>query len=157
MTLFEGRIRRAIHKFKYDRLLALADPLGDALAQFWLRTAQRVDCVVPVPLHPARQRERGYNQSELLAQRVGRIVGAPVRPDALRRVRVTATQMTLNAAERKANVAGAFQSGDPAVRDAVVLLIDDVCTTGSTLDACAVALKAAGALEVYGLTLARAP
>jgi ComF family protein len=156
MTLFEGRVRHAIHNFKYLRLAALAEPLGNALAAFWLRAPARADCIVPVPLHPARRRDRGYNQSELLARRVGRAAGIPVRPNALCRIRATAVQMELSAAERQVNVAGAFRCDDPLLRGAVVLLVDDVCTTGATLDACASALKTAGALEVHGLTLARA-
>ena len=155
MTPYEARIRHAIHRLKYQRLSALADPLGDALSRFWQRLGAQATCIVPVPLHPDRQRERGYNQSELLARRVGLLAGIPVYPHALRRVRATAAQMTLNAAERSANVAGAFRCDDPAVRGATVLLIDDVCTTGATLEACAQALKAAGAAEVHGLTLAR--
>lgn len=157
MTLFDGRIRHAIHAFKYRRVAALAEPLGDALARFWLRAPAPVGAIVPVPLHPQRQRERGYNQAELLARRVGRASGAPVRVSTLRRVRATAVQMTLSAAERRANVADAFACDDAAVRGIDVLLIDDVCTTGSTLDACARALKQAGAQAIYGLTLARTP
>lgn len=157
MTLFDGRIRHAIHKLKYQRVAVLADPLGDALGRFWLRAPVAcAGCIVPVPLHRDRQRERGYNQSERLARRVSPIMGILVRPGALRRVRATAVQMTLNAAKRNDNVAGAFRCDDPSVRGAVVLLIDDVCTTGATLDACASALKIAGAVEVHGLTLARA-
>ena len=155
MAVFDGRIRRAIHTFKYRRVAALGEPLGDALARFWLQSPQPARLIVPVPLHPRRQRERGYNQAELLARRIARAAGLPVRPAALRRVRATAVQMTLTAAERQANVAGAFQGDAAVVRGADVLLIDDVCTTGATLDACATALKAAGAAAVYGLTLAR--
>ena len=151
-----GRIRHAIHRLKYQRLSALADPLGDALSRFWQRVGVRATCIVPVPLHPDRQRERGYNQSELLARRVGQAAGIPGYPQALRRVRATAAQMTPNAAERRENVAGAFHCDDPALRGATVLLADDVCTPASPLEACALALKAAGATEVHGLTLARA-
>jgi len=155
MALFDGRLRHAIHTFKYRRVAALADPLGDALARFWMQSPVLADVIVPVPLYPDRQRERGYNQAALLAHRLGRAAGLPVRPNALRRVRATAAQMSLNASDRKANVAGAFQCEDAAVRGAAVLLIDDVCTTGATLDACAVALMSAGAVVVRGLTLAR--
>ena len=156
MTLYEGSIRHAIHRLKYQRVSALADPLGDALGRFWQRVGVRATGIVPVPLHPDRERERGYNQSELLARRVAWAAGIPVYPHALRRVRATAAQMTLNAAERRLNVAGAFHCDDPALRGATVLLVDDVCTTASTLDACAQALKAAGAAEVHGLALAHA-
>jgi ComF family protein len=157
LTLFDGRIRHAVHAFKYRRVAALAEPLGDALARFWMQTPTPARAIVPVPLHPLRRRERGYNQAELLARRVGRAARLPVYPDALRRVRATAVQMTLDAAQRRANVAEAFECIAPELRGAAVLLIDDVCTTGATLDACAVALKAAGAEAVHGLTLARTP
>ncbi|MGH2593716.1 MAG: ComF family protein, partial [Anaerolineae bacterium] len=103
MALFDGRLRQAIHTFKYRRVAALADPLGDALARFWLQSPVLADVIVPVPLHPDRQRERGYNQAALLAHRLGRAAGLPVRPNALRRVRATAAQMLLNAPDRKAN------------------------------------------------------
>jgi ComF family protein len=157
VALFDGPLRHAIHALKYRRLSALAEPLGDLLADFWIQAPERADAVVPVPLHAARQRERGYNQAALLAHRVGRRAGAPVHPNALRRVRATAVQMSLNASDRKTNVAGAFECADQAMRGKQVLLIDDVCTTGATLDACAVALRSAGAASVRGLALARTP
>jgi ComF family protein len=157
LALFDGEIRHAIHALKYRRVAALAEPLGDALARFWLQSRRSAHMLVPVPLHPQRRRERGYNQAELLARRIGRAAHLPLRPDALRRVRATTSQMTLDAADRKTNVADAFQSDAAIVRDAEVLLIDDVCTTGATLDACAAALKQAGASRVHGLTLARTP
>jgi len=155
MALFDGPLRHAIHALKYRRLASMADPLGDALAAFWATADLPADLVVPVPLHAARQRERGYNQAELLARRVGRAAGVTMRAHALKRTRETAVQMSLNAADRRANVSGAFFCEDSAVRGMAVLVIDDVCTTGSTLDACARALLEAGASVVRGLTLAR--
>lgn len=155
VALFEGRLRHAIHALKYQRMAALGEPLGEALARFWTQSPAPADVVVPVPLHSCRERERGYNQAALLAGPLGRAVGVPVRPHALQRVRATAAQVSLNAAERMANVAGAFRCNDPALRGANVLLIDDVCTTGATLEACADALLSAGARAVRGLTLAR--
>ena len=113
---------------------------------------QSCDAVVPVPLHPSRRRERGFNQAEDLANHIGLPV---VR--ALKRTRHTATQTVLPAAERQANVAGAFVAARQArdIRDRAVLLIDDVRTTGATLEACAKALRDAGAREVCALTAAR--
>jgi ComF family protein len=157
VALFEGPLRHAIHALKYRRLSAMAEPLGDLLAHFWVHASDGADAIVPVPLHDGRRRERGYNQAELLANRLSRRVGAPVRPNALRRLRATAVQMSLNASDRKLNVAGAFESADPAVRGKRVVVIDDVCTTGATLDACAAALLSAGAASVRGLALARTP
>jgi ComF family protein len=116
-----------------------------------------VDVIVPVPLHPARLRRRGYNQAALLARELGRRVGLPVEERALQRVRATRSQMRLSAADRRRNVQGAFRCADGRVRGRRVLLLDDVCTTGATLEACADALRAGGAESVWALTLARAP
>lgn len=155
MALFDGAIRRAIHAFKYRHVAALGEPLGNILAEFWQQVAWPVDLIVPVPLHSHRQRERGYNQAALLAQGLVRAAHLPLRANALQRVRATASQMTLDAAQRRSNVNAAFRSDDNGLRGKRVLLVDDVCTTGATLNACAVALKSAGAVEVWGLTLAR--
>jgi ComF family protein len=154
-AVFTGPLREGIHRFKYQRLSSLKDPFSALLADCWRTLILQADWLTPVPLHPARERERGYNQSDLLAQGLSRQVGVPSLARALRRTRHTAMQMQLNALERKQNVAGAFDCADPRVRGARVVVIDDVCTTGATLDACAVALLKAGAASVMGLTLAR--
>jgi ComF family protein len=156
VVIFQDKVRHALHRFKYERLAGLAEPLGDLLADGWRARNLTADWLVPVPLHAARQRERGYNQSELLARRLSQRVNVPYFASALTRTRVTAVQMTLDAAQRKANVAGAF-AADARLRGARVIVIDDVCTTGATLDACAAALLAMGAASVTGLTVARTP
>jgi ComF family protein len=109
---------------------------------------------VPVPLARARERERGFNQATLLAERVGERVGVRVRPGWLARLRATASQSDLSAAERRANVAGAFVAA-PAVAGRYVVVIDDVLTTGATLGECARALRSAGARHVGVLAVAR--
>lgn len=157
VALFDGVLREAIHQFKYQRLSSLAEPFGELLADYWRAEQLAADWLIPVPLHPSRERDRGYNQSELLARGLARRVKAPVSSTGLRRTRVTAVQMTLNAAQRRENVAGAFECGEARVRGARVVLIDDVGTTGATLDACAQAVLKAGAASVMGLTLARTP
>ena len=112
--------------------------------------------LVPVPLHEDRLRERGYNQSALLARAMADGEPAlPVDEESLVRIRATASQTTLNRVERRANMAGAFACRDGRLAGKRVLLIDDVCTTGATLEACAVACRAAGAASVWGLTLTR--
>ncbi len=156
-ALFAGPLRQGIHRFKYERLSSLADPFGEILADYWRAQQLAADWLVPVPLHPSRERDRGYNQSNLLAQRLGAQVGVAVSARGLRRTRVTAIQMELNAAQRKENVSGAFACVDERLRGKRIVIIDDVCTTGATLDACAEALLQTGAVSVMGLTLARTP
>jgi ComF family protein len=149
-------VREAVHAFKYDGLQALADPLADLMAQYWKDHPLPARVLVPVPLHRARQRERGYNQAELLARGLGQRIGLPVDTTSLVRQRPTAPQVELDAVQRKQNVAGAFKVQDSSLSGQEVLLIDDVCTTAATLDACAIALREAGARSVRALTLTRA-
>jgi ComF family protein len=152
---FGGSLREAIHAFKYNGVRALAGPLGEILYDGYLRHAIHADVLVPVPLHDARHSQRGFNQSLLLAQELARRSGLAVGQAGLLRTRDTRSQVGLGAAERRANVHEAFawQGGSLASRR--VLLIDDVCTTGATMEACAAPLYLAGALSVWGLTLAR--
>lgn len=155
-TRFEGPIRQAIHRLKYGNLTAVAPALAELLAAAYREAGWSVDLVVPVPLHPARRRQRGYNQAERLARPLAAALGLPLTPRALRRVRATADQIGLDAAGRRANVAGAFAVAQPAsVAGRTVLLVDDVATTGCTLDAGARALLDSGAAHVYALVLAR--
>lgn len=155
---YEGVLRDAIHRFKYHDRPALAGPLGGRLAAFARTQSSALnglhfDALVPVPMHPARRRLRGYNQSERLAGAVGHELGLPVQPRWLRRVRATHPQVGLAGDARMANLHGAFIASD-AVRGQTILLIDDVTTTGATLNECAAALKATDAKAVYTLTLA---
>lgn len=151
---FEGPLREAIHAFKYKSTGSLTHVLVDLLVQELVRDPVDYDQIVPVPLHPTRERERGYNQAELLARELAVRTGIPFTAG-LERVRPTADQIGLDIASRHANMRDAFQTRAGLFRPHRVLLIDDVCTTGATLDACAVALQAEGATTVYGLTVAR--
>ena len=156
VLFFEGVLRDAMHHLKYRRRQALAEPLGEVMAAFWMQSPVPVDVLVPVPLHKSRLRERGYNQAALLARQMARRTGLPVDESLLARQRATASQVTLGAAQRRENVRGAFVCPGDAPVDKQILLIDDVCTTGATLEACAQALYQAGARSVQALTLARA-
>lgn len=153
--LFEGTIRQAIHQLKYRHLKAMAAPLGQLLADYLASHPLPGEVLIPVALHPRRLRQRGYNQASLLAHEIGRLTGLPVAEGWLARGRDTIAQArTATALERRSNVHDAF--GCPKeLHGEKVLLIDDVCTTGATLDACATALKNAGAGSVWGLTAAR--
>lgn len=153
---FEGVMRQAIHELKYRNFRALAQPLACLLCDYLADNPLPADVLVPVPLHPKRLRERGYNQSRRLAREMGKMMNVPVVDDCLFRQRYTSPQTrTSSAEERKRNIANAFACHNDKLRDKQVLLIDDVATSGATLDACAAALKAAGASSVWGLVLAR--
>jgi len=153
---FDGAVRQAVHQLKYQNLRALAAPLGDFLAEFLETSDIAADVIVPVPLHSKRLRERGYNQSALLARKLGKGAGLPVVEGCLERVKATLPQARTTAvAERQQNMAGAFACRSERLKDRRVLLVDDVATSGATLDAAAAALKAGGAASVWGLTLAR--
>jgi competence protein ComFC len=153
---FHGPLRSAIHSLKYKGNLSLGDVLARPLIQLLPDLGWSVDLVIPVPLAIARLRERGYNQAELLARPIALALGIPYAPKALVKIRETRPQVDLKAAERVENVAGAFRGEGRMVSRRSVLLVDDVATTGATLQACAAALIQAGAATVYCLTLARA-
>jgi ComF family protein len=152
---YRAPLSDAIHALKYQGLRVLARPLAEQLAQFWQVSALPVDAVMPVPLHPARQRARGYNQSALLARGFGALMGLPVREDLVARDRHTRPQVGLGRDDRLSNVRGAFVLRTRFPRGMRILLVDDVLTTGATLEACAQPLLDAGAASVYALTLAR--
>lgn len=155
-AIFKGALRNAIHRLKYDRDLGLGEALARHLIHLLDGLNWRLDCVTSVPLSNAHLIERGYNQSNLLARPLALVRQIPFVPQAIKRTRETRTQVGLSAKERDLNVRDAFWANANLVRNKTVVVIDDVTTTGSTIRACASALHAAGALSVYGLTLARA-
>lgn len=153
---FEGAVRQSILQFKYKNVKAMATPLAQLMGQYLRAHPLPADALVPVPLHPRRLRERGYNQSSLLTGELSKFTSLPVVEKSLARLKNTPPQTrTKSAAERHRNIARAFACRDRRLRGKRILLIDDVCTSGATLNACAVALKAAGAASVWGVTLAR--
>ncbi len=149
---YDGALRAVVHALKYEGRRSLARPLGTLMRQRGADILDGALCAIPVPLHPSRCRRRGFNQAADLA----RYVEIPVVP-ALRRIRATATQTGLPAARRHGNMRDAFAvNGDVRwLSGAIVVLIDDVSTTGATLEACARPLKQAGVIEVRALTAAR--
>jgi ComF family protein len=157
--VYEGCLMTAIHEFKYEKKTYLARSLGPLLASYaerWLGNADEALVVMPVPLHPRRLRRRGFNQSLLLARPVASMLEADLDSLSLRRTRFTQPQINLTGEERKKNVQRAFGVKEPnLLKGRKALLIDDVATTGSTLNECAGVLKKAGIKQVWCLVLAR--
>jgi ComF family protein len=154
-AVFEGPLRNALHRLKYKGDLALGEVLARPLVDLFTRLGWKVDLVTSVPIGVARRGERGYNQATLLARPLALNVGLDFQPDALSKTRETRTQVGLSISDRRTNVAGAFSANPKRVMQKHVLLIDDVTTSGATIEACAKALLDAGASQVFGLTLAR--
>lgn len=155
VTYHEGIVRKGIHRFKYWNLQELAEPLGHLLSDYLRSNPLPIECIIPVPLHETRMKERGYNQAELLAGVVSNDTGLPLLAHSLHRIKRTLPQVELGADERLENVRGAFRCSDQAIEGKRILLIDDVTTTGATLEACSQALQEAGAVSVWGLVIAR--
>ncbi len=153
---FDEVVRKAIHQLKYQNLKAISRCLAELLADYLRSNPLPGEVLIPVPLHPQRLRERGYNQSSLLTRELGKLTNLPMVEDCL--IRVKQAQPQVRAAgleERRRNVTDAFVCRNDKLSGKQVILIDDVCTSGATLESCAIALKNKGALLVWGLTLAR--
>ena len=152
---FEGVVQQAVYKLKYQNIRALAKPLAELLSDYLNINSLPGDTLVPVPLHKKRLRERGYNQSNLVAHELGKLCDLPVIDDCLIRCLYTPPQArAASLDERRQNIKGAFTCLDNRLQGRQVLLLDDVATSGSTLDACARELKASGAISAWGLTIA---
>jgi ComF family protein len=153
---YDGALRSIVHALKYEGRRSLARPLGALMRRHGADVLDGAECAIPVPLHNSRRRERGFNQAADLARHLGLAVVS-----GLRRVRATATQTGLPAAQRHRNVRDAFAATAAlrtvrgTARGGIVVLVDDVCTTGATLEACARVLKREGVREVRALTAAR--
>lgn len=157
----EGKLQSIIHGLKYQGYTSLGVKAGRKIGEV-IEAADdlpKADVLLPVPLHPLKKRERGYNQSELISQGIEEVTGIPVRTDLLRRRKYTVSQTQLSLEERKENVGDAFEINEKR-RDEVTgksfILVDDVITTGSTINACAKALHDAGANRVHAAAIALA-
>jgi ComF family protein len=152
---FEGPIESAVHRFKYEGWRRLAQPLGELLAERLVVEGLPARRLVAVPLHRERLRQRGYNQAELLAADLRRRLAIFAPAGELVRTRPTPPQVGHDRLRRFENVSGAFEWHGPRLDGEAMLLIDDVATTGATLDACARALREAGSGPVTGVSVAR--
>ncbi len=159
VSTYEEPLRSCIHALKYNGNKRLAEPLGSLLAQVFHTQRMQADIILSVPLHSERQQQRGYNHATLLAQVCSTLVGIPLQEKILVRHRATSAQVGLGPHARQQNVAGAFLYIPTGTIQTLsrrhILLIDDVYTTGATLEACAAPLFAAGAASVWGLVLTR--
>ncbi len=155
LAYYEGVIRECIHSLKYHENRGLGAFFAKWLARLVDQAGWVVDLVMPVPLSEQRFRQRGYNQSSLIARPLAFQLGIAYNPYGLRRILDTPSQVGLSAEARRRNVAKAFLAEGTIVKGKSVLLVDDVMTTGSTLNACADALVFAGAVEVYAVTIGR--
>lgn len=154
--IFSPELKSAVHSFKYRYKPALAGQLAGFMRLTYLSRPELhgADALVPVPVHKKRLAARGFNHAEALARELGPLLEIPVRADLLAKPHATPQQAKLNRRDRQKNLAGAFTAA-PQAKGLDILLVDDVCTTGATLEECARALKRAGARRVRALTLAR--
>jgi competence protein ComFC len=157
-AIYNDALGAAIILLKYEEVTRLGDWFARRLAETFANYGEgfRPDVIVPVPLHRERQHERGYNQADLIARPLARRLGVKLRPEVLIRTRPRPGQLVLSRTERWKSVRGAYATREGLRVDKLrVLLVDDVMTTGATLDSCARALRKAGAAEIFGLTVAR--
>ena len=151
LLVYQGKIKDSLWRFKYQNRREYAwYYAAQTAARYgsWIRQ-RGIEVIVPIPLHKQRRRQRGYNQAELYARHIGRMLGIPVRAELLRRVRQTVPQKQLNDVQRKNNLKKAFKCAPDIVQFKKILIVDDIYTTGSTIDAAAETLKSAGVQQVF--------
>ncbi len=153
---YTGKIRRAIKALKYDNAQALSDVFARRMEACLRETKWIYDTLIPVPLHKDHFHQRGYNQAYSIAHALAQRIGVPVEANAIERWRSTRSQVGLNREARMQNVHNAFRASPTLSQGRTFLLIDDVCTTGATLQSCAQALANAGAQRIYCLTVSAA-
>jgi competence protein ComFC len=156
-AIFQGPLREAIHRLKYKGDVGLSETFTTKLVELLVELNWKVDMVAAVPLSRQRFKQRGYNQAGLLGWPLAKALNVSYASQAIVRIRNTGSQVGLSIRQRQENVSGAFSADPRLVRGQNVLIIDDVLTTGATMQACARAFLQAGANLAYGLTLAKAP
>lgn len=156
--LYEGALREAVKSLKFSGQEQFGVLFGKILAEKLgkIEVLKRCDIIIPVPLYPSRQAERGYNQSEIIANVIASSFEIPMVTDVLFRIRDTKKQSTLKGLERMENVKDAFVAHS-SVKDKKIILVDDICTMGATLKACEEALRIEGSGDVYAITLCVSP
>jgi ComF family protein len=153
---YDGVLQKAIRNLKYNGDIGLGETLASLLLEVLIKESWSIDLVIGVPLDHYRYKERGYNQSVYLSRPLAHLGGLPHSVKAIKRIRQTRSQVGLSSGERLINVDGAFLADRKIVSRKTILIIDDVITTGATINACTSALLSANAYRVYGITLARA-
>lgn len=154
--IYTDKVKPAIHNFKYHNAKYLATTFGNYMTNVVVRENFEFDIIIPVPLTKKRQRSRGYNQSELLANQISKNLGAPVVTDVLQRTKFSRSQTELTSSERYQNLEDCFVAENPdKIKGKKILLVDDVMTTGATIEACSKILMDAGANVVYVCTACR--
>lgn len=157
LCLYKGKIKKSLHRYKFSNKSQYFRTYGRLLSERLKNTVEfnDIDMIIAVPLHKNRERERGYNQAKLISKVISKETGIPDRSYVLSRVRDTAAQRLLSRSERQRNVLDAFKVIEPQkVRDKAVLLVDDILTTGNTINECSKVLKTHGAKKVYGIVIA---
>jgi len=155
-AVFDSPVQNALHTLKYRRNIGIGDALARQLAEFVRSLKWNVDLLIPEPLGKKRLKERGYNQVGLVARPLAYEVELQYAPNALWKSRETRSQVGLSISQREENVQNAYQANPEIVKRKSVLLMDDVATTGSTIQSCTESLLSAGAQVVFALTIARA-
>ena len=152
---YSGPLRDAVVSLKYHRNIAMGSFFAPALCEIIIHENWMIDMISAIPLSSNRKRERGYNQADILAKPIARTMNLPYSVKSVHRNKHTTSQVGLSMKERQINMKDAFEADPQVVKDKSILLIDDVATTGATMDACAKALLDAGCRQVFGLTLAK--
>jgi ComF family protein len=155
-AVFDSPVQNALHSLKYRRNIGIGDALAFQMLEFVRSLDWKIDLLIPVPLGKNRLKERGYNQVGLVAEPLAYEIGWRYAPTVLWKSRETRSQVGLSISQRRENVLDAYQTDPEIVKRKSILLVDDVATTGSTIHSCARVLLAAGARDVYALTVARA-